>query len=73
VQGVRLVRRAQALLELDSGDVALATAVCELDDVLAVVLVEPLAELAPEWNPVVTVDRGVVRDDEAASGNADPR
>ena len=48
VQRVGLARRGEPLAVRERGDVALAPGVRELDDVLAVVLVDALAELAPE-------------------------
>ena len=48
-------------------------AVRELEDVLAPVLVHALAQLAPERNPFVAVDRGVAGHDEAAPVDAAPR
>jgi hypothetical protein len=47
--------------------------VSELDDVLAVVLVYALAELSPERQAIVTIDRGVVRDDVASAVDPAPR
>ena len=49
VQRVGLARRAEALaIEVEPADVPLPARVRELEDVLAVVLVHALAELAPE-------------------------
>ena len=67
VERLRLVGRADALRILEAADDPLAAGVCELDDVLAVVLVNALAELAPEGHASITIDRGVVGDDVAAA------
>ena len=66
VDRLGLVRRAPALLELDAADVALTPREGELDDVLAVVLVDAPYELAPERDRLVPVDVRVVGDDQAA-------
>jgi hypothetical protein len=73
VQRVALPRRAQPGGELDAADVALPAAVRQLEDVLRAVLVHLLAELAPERDLVVAVDRGVAGDDEAAAVDPAPR
>ena len=62
VQRIGLVGRAPAALELDAVDVALAAAERELEDVRAAVLVHAAAELAPERDPLVGLDRGVARE-----------
>src|SRR5919109_1194694 len=59
VQRFGLVRRADALRELEAADDPLAAGVCELEDVLAVVLVDAVDELAPERDAVVAVDERV--------------
>ena len=56
VHRLGFVGRAEPFSELEAADVALAAARGQLDDVLAVVLVDPLAELAPERDPVVAID-----------------
>jgi hypothetical protein len=66
VDRLLLVGRAPALLELDPSEVPLSPRERELHDVLAVVLVDALDELAPERDRLVTVDVRVVRDDQAA-------
>src|SRR4051794_21267139 len=66
MQRVGLVRRAEPLRIFDAWDVALPPAVAELQDVPAVVFVDALPELAPEGDPLVAVDRGVVRHDAPA-------
>ncbi len=66
VQRVALVGRAQALRVFDAGNVALAAAVTELQDVAAVVLVHGVAERAPEGDRLVAIDGRVVREDAAA-------
>ena len=68
VHGVWPIGAAEPRLSrvLDAGDVALTTAVAELQDELAVVLVHPLADGAPEGHLVVGVDVGVVGQDAAA-------
>ena len=63
VQRVALVRRAQALLVLDARHITLATGVAQLHDEPAVVLADLHTELVPERDPLVGVDRRVVRDD----------
>jgi hypothetical protein len=73
VQRVGLRRRTQALGELDPRNVPLSATVRELEDVSTAVLVDALAELAPERDPLVAVDRGVTRDDQAAPVDAAPR
>ena len=50
---------------LDSVDVALPARMTELQDVLAVVLVDGPPDRPPERNPRVVVDHRVVRDDAA--------
>ena len=67
VQRLGLARRAEPLpVEVEPANVSLPAAVRELQDVLAVVLVDALAELAPERDRPVVVDRRVVGDDEPA-------
>ena len=67
VQRIRVVGRAQALGVLDAGNVALAAAVTELQDVLAVALaVHLLDEAFPEGRAGVAIDRRVVGHDAAA-------
>jgi hypothetical protein len=61
-----LVGRAPAFLELDAAEVPLPAGEGELDDVLAVVLVDALHELAPERHRLVTVDVRVVGHDQPA-------
>ena len=74
VQRVGLARRAQALpVEVEPTDVSLPAAVGELQDVLAVVLVDALPELAPERDRPVVVDGRVVGDDEPALLDSAPR
>jgi hypothetical protein len=73
VERVGLRRRAQALLELDARDVPLPAPVGELEDVPAAVLVDVLADLPPERNVLVAVDRRVARDDLPAPVDAAPR
>ena len=67
VERVSAVGRAQTGGVFDARHVALAAAVTELQDVLAVVLVYGLADLPPERNPLVAIDRRVVRHDPAAN------
>jgi hypothetical protein len=57
VQGVGLVRRAQAFAVGEGRDVPLPARVGELDDIPAAVLVDALAELAPEGDAFVLIDR----------------
>lgn len=57
--------------DLDAGDVALAPRVAELHQEAAVVLVDPFAQLAPEGDPLVAVDHGVVGDDAALQADRD--
>jgi hypothetical protein len=73
VERIRLAGRAQSLRELDAADVPLTAAVGELDDVRATVLVNALAELAPERDPLVAVDRRIARDDSPAHVDRDER
>ena len=73
VQRLIALGRAPALLELDAGDVALPAAVRELHDEPAVVLVDGVAERAPERDALVAIDRGVVGDDAAADRHRDER
>src|SRR5436189_15221 len=56
VNRLLLAGRAPALLVLDAAEVALAARERELHDVPAVVLVDTLDELAPEWDRLVSVD-----------------
>ena len=64
--GSLLTGRAQAQRVVDRRDVALPSAMAELEDVLAVVFVHRLAERAPERDAIVADDRGVVRQDAPA-------
>src|SRR6185503_19631864 len=73
VERIFLVGRALALGELQVGDIALPPAVTELHDESAVVRVNGLADFAPEWNPIVLVNRRVVRNDAAAGVDGDKR
>ena len=66
VQRIRLAGRRQPARVLDAVDVALPAAVAQLQDELAVVLVDRLADRAPERNLVVVVDHRVVGHDAAA-------
>jgi hypothetical protein len=63
---LRLVRRAPASLELDSAQVALPAREGELDDVLALELVDAPNKLAPERDRLAPVDVGVVGNDQPA-------
>src|SRR6185295_3606507 len=63
VNGFRFVGRAQALRILDALNVTLASAVTELEDVIAIELVNTLAELAPERYALIAVDSRIVRHD----------
>jgi hypothetical protein len=71
VEGVVAARRRQPLVHqvLDATHVPLPARVAELHDELAVVLVDLLADFAPEGDPVVVVDHRVVRQDAAAAMN----
>ena len=66
VQRVGLARGREAHRELDAVDVALAPAVAQLHDELAVVLVHGLPHGAPERDVAVVVDHRVVGHDAAA-------
>ena len=66
VRRIRLVRGAQAARIFDALDVALPAAMTELQDVLAVMRVNRLAEGAPERNVAIVIDHRVVRDDPPA-------
>ena len=71
--GSDLLGRAEPLaIEIQAADVPLPARMRELEDVLAVVLVHPLAELAPEGNRPVVVDACVVRHDESARLDSAP-
>ena len=67
VQRVAVVGGAQAELVLDAADVTLPAGMAQLEDEAAIVLVHRLADGAPERNPLVAVDRGVVRHDPPAN------
>ena len=66
VDRLRLARRAPALLVDDAADVALPARERELREVLAVVLVHLVDQLAPERDRLVAVDVRVVRHDDPA-------
>ena len=66
VQRVLLVGGRQALGVLDAVDVALPSAMAQLHDEFAVVLVHRVAEGTPEGDVAVVVDHREVRDDAAA-------
>ena len=59
--------------ELDAGDVALAAAVAELQDELAVERVDGVADRTPERDVPVVIDHRVVRHDAAAQLHGDER
>jgi hypothetical protein len=73
VKRIFLVGRRQSLRVLDAVDVALAPAVAQLQDELAVVLVHGLADGTPERDVTIVIDHRVVRDDAAAQVDRDER
>src|SRR5688572_8262357 len=73
VKRIFFVSRAEPDRVLDTPDIALPAAVAELQNVLASKFVNPLAELTPERDAIVAVDRRVVRQDAAADMNRHER
>jgi len=51
----------------------LAAAVAQLQDELAVVFVDPLAETPPEWDSLVAIDVRIVGQDASADADRDVR